>query len=86
MANNERMENSLNTQEARECRERSEFLKQLTDFARFTYGAHIEPADGERAMFICAADRTVGDGGSCGRATAWRLSAVCGRCASSCSR
>ena len=62
MANNERMENSLNTQEARECRERSEFLKQLTDFARFTYGEHIEPADGERAMFICAADRTVGNG------------------------
>ena len=57
-------EKEWNTAEAQELKGRSEFIKRVTDFAQYMQQEYVEGSDGERAMLICAADATVGDGRS----------------------
>lgn len=52
---------NLNSREAQEVRERSEFLKRVTDFAQYMQKEYIEPSDGERSLIISAGDATTDD-------------------------
>ena len=52
---------NLNSREAQEVRQRSEFLKRVTDFAQFMQKEYIEPSDGEMSLFISAGDATLND-------------------------
>lgn len=53
---------NLNSREAQEVRQRSEFLKRVTDFAQFMQKEYIEPSDGEMSLLISAGDATLDDG------------------------
>lgn len=54
---------NLNSREAQEVRQRSEFLKRVTDFAQYMQKEYIEPSDGEMSLLISAGDATTdGDG------------------------
>lgn len=54
-------EMGLGTAEARELRERSEFIKRVTDFAQYMQKEYVDGSDGEVAMMICASDRSFSD-------------------------
>ena len=54
-------EMGLDTAEAKELRERSEFIKRVTDFAQYMQKEYVDGSDGELAMMICASDRSIGD-------------------------
>lgn len=58
-----KQDNTKNRQaaEAQEVRERSEFLKRVTDFAEYMWLEYIEPSDGERSLIISAGDATTDD-------------------------
>ena len=47
--------------EAREVRQQSEFLKQVSDFAEFMHKEYINDSDGEMSLLINASDGTLGD-------------------------
>ena len=54
-------EKEWNTAEAKELRERSEFIKRVTDFAQYMQKEYVDESDGELAMMICASDRSFSD-------------------------
>lgn len=58
-----KQDNTKNRQsaEAQDVRERSEFLKRVTDFAEYMWKEYIEPSGGERSLIICAGDATTDD-------------------------
>lgn len=56
-----REQSNLESREAQEVRQRSEFLKRITEFARFMQKEYIEESDGDMAMMICAGDSSVGN-------------------------
>lgn len=54
-------QDNLNSREAQQVRERSDFLKRVTDFAQYMQKEYIEPSDGERSLVISAGDATTDD-------------------------
>lgn len=55
------LQGNINSCEAQEVRQRSEFLKHVSDFAQFMQKEYIEPSDGEMSLFISAGDATLND-------------------------
>jgi len=49
--------------EAREVRQRSEFLRRVHDFAEYMQKEYISESDGEMSLFISAGDSTLGENG-----------------------
>jgi len=54
---------NYDSREAREVRQQSEFLKQVSDFAEFMHKEYINDSDGEMSLFISAGDSTLGENG-----------------------
>ena len=49
--------------ESQEIRQRSEFLKRVSDFAEFMHKEYINDSDGKMSLFISAGDSTLGENG-----------------------
>lgn len=49
--------------EAHDIKQRSEYLKCVTDFSRYILKEHIEASDGEKALLIVACDSTMNENG-----------------------
>lgn len=56
------VQGNLDSREAQEVRQRSEFIKRVNDFAHFMQKEYIDECDGDIGLLICALDKTIGDG------------------------
>lgn len=57
-----REQSNLESREAQEVRQRSEFLKQVVDFVEFMQKEHIADSPATRSLIVSATDDSVGDG------------------------
>ena len=61
------MTDNRNTQEAAGLRRKSEFIRQVEDFAMYMQKEYLDPSD-NLALLVCAADAGIDGGGRCGSA------------------
>ena len=52
-------QNNIDSCEAQQVRQQSEFLKQVSDFAEYMHKEYIKGSDGNMSLFISAGDKTM---------------------------
>lgn len=65
--NQEGMTDNRNTREAEGLRRKSEFIRQVGDFAMYMQKEYLDPSD-NLSLLVCAADASIDGGGRCGSA------------------